>query len=384
MKVTINQKAFSRLRRGHPWIFRSDLLKIEAAAPGPVEVYSSNQKLLGQALFSPQSQISLRMMTRGEEKIDAQLLRQRLEAALAWRRRALPGENSYRVVFGEADGIPSFILDRYESTLVFQTLSAGLETFKADLIDLMRERLDPGCIVERNDVPSRDLEGLERINQIAWNREAPVTQITLLGKTYNVDLLSGQKTGFFLDQRLNAQGVGPYLSGRLLDAFSHSGQFALMAGDRVEEIHCVDQSESALEQIKRNREQNPGPPLQTHQANVFDFLKAQQEQGSLWDSVVLDPPAFVKSRKALSKAKGGYKEINLRAMKILRSGGILATFSCSQNLSRDEFIEVLHDAATDAKRRVTVVEELGQPPDHPWDLAIPETRYLKGFVLRVH
>ncbi len=383
MKVSINQKALNRIRQGHPWIFRSDILDIEAKQAGSVSVLSPNGKILGQALFSPQSQITLRMMTRGEDKIGTPLFRQRLKTAALWRDKFLPKESCHRLIFGEADGIPSLILDRFDKTLVFQTLSAGLDFFKSTLIDLMREIFDPVCIVERNDVKTRDLEGLEQISQIAWNNGVPDEEVSILGKKYQIDFLSGQKTGFFLDQRFNAQTVARYCSGRLLDAFSHSGQFALQAADRVDSILCVDQSAPALEKIKQNAKNNECHKIETHLDNVFDFLKAEQDKSNQWDSIVLDPPAFVKSRKALAGALRGYKEINLRAMKLLAPGGILATFSCSQNLSRIDFLNVLHSAAQDAKRHSLVLQELTQPLDHPWSLSIPETKYLKGFVLRV-
>lgn len=383
MKVTINQKAWQRLVQGHPWIFRSDLLKIEASEPGPVSVYSKEDRLLGQALYSPKSRIALRMMTKGEAKIDEVLIRERMKQAIAWRETTLPEEKCRRLIFGEADGLPSLIVEQYHGSLVFQTLSAGMEIYKESIVEFLKESLEPQCIIERNDVPSRDLEGLEKIQQIYWSQAEPESQVEILGKNYQVDCLSGQKTGFFLDQRFNAQRVGSYLKGKLLDAFSHSGQFAFQAGPRVEQILCVDQSAEAIQAISANAKLNSDQRVQSRQANVFDFLKEADQNQDCYDSIVLDPPAFVKSKAALKKAMAGYKEINLRALKILRSEGILASFSCSQNLSREDFLQVLTRAAKDAKRQVQVIEEFSQPPDHPWRPNIPETHYLKGFLLRV-
>lgn len=383
MKVRLTEKAMVRLKKGHPWIFRSDLASVEGDQAGPAEVFSPKGKSVGQGLYSPKSQIALRMMTRAGEKITAGLIRGRLEKALAWRRACLKGEESFRCVFGESDGLPSLIVDRYSKALVIQTLSAGMEYFKDDLVSLLRELDRPELIVERNDVTVREKEGLPLAAQVLWGEGPTETEVILLGRKFRVNLLAGQKTGLFLDQRFNAQRTAPWLKGKVLDAFCYNGQWALHASPHADTVLCVDQSEGALAQVTENARLNGLQNIQTHRANVFDFLKAQDEKKEKWDGIVLDPPAFVKSRSEKAGALRGYKEINLRAMKLLKPGGILVSSSCSQNLSREDFLDILRKAAHDAHRTPQVVMELAQAPDHPFLLTMPESYYLKGFVLRV-
>jgi 23S rRNA (cytosine1962-C5)-methyltransferase len=383
MKVRLTEKAMIRLKRGHPWIFRSDLAAIEADQSGPVEVLSPKGKSVGQGLYSKKSQIALRMMTRSGEKINSGLIRQRLQAAMNARRSLLGGEETYRWVFGESDGLPSLIIDRYEKALVLQTLSAGMEYFKADIVQLLRDLDHPEVIVERNDVTVREKEGLPMSAQVIWGEGPTEFEISLLGKKILVPLLQGQKTGLFLDQRFNAPRVAPWLKGRVLDAFCYNGQTALHASAHAETVFCVDQSEGALNQVTHNARLNGYENIQTHRANVFDFLKEQDGKQEKWDAITLDPPAFVKNRSEKSGALRGYKEINLRAMKLLKPGGILVTSSCSQNLSREDFLEVLRQGAHDAHRSAQIVMELSQAPDHPVLLPMPESHYLKGFVLRM-
>jgi 23S rRNA (cytosine1962-C5)-methyltransferase len=287
------------------------------------------------------------------------------------------------VVFGEADEIPSLILDRFGDVWVFQSLSAGLESFKSDLIDIIRKLFSPTCLVERNDVSVREKEELPKIRQVLFGNCPPDLIREIEGFKFIIDPLEGQKTGFFLDQRFNAKAAGPFFRGRLLDCFCHSGQFSIQAAGQTEEIVCVDQSETALEQVKKNAALNEIHKITVHQDNVFDFLKTQYRENKKWDGIVLDPPAFVKSRSAFEGAVRGYKEINLRALKLLKSGGRLATFSCSQNLSREKFLEIITMAGEDAGRPVKILTEFSQPPDHPRLLAMPESNYLKGYLLQV-
>jgi 23S rRNA (cytosine1962-C5)-methyltransferase len=383
MKVRLNEKAMVRLKHGHPWIFRSDLASIDADHSGPVDVLSPKGKTLGQGLYSQKSQIALRMMTRAGEKITAGLIRQRLQNAMALRRSLLGEADAFRWVFGESDRLPSLIVDRYGKALVIQTLSAGMEYFKEDVVELLRELDHPDVIVERNDVTVREKEGLPLIAQVKWGEGATEFELPILGKTFWVQLLQGQKTGLFLDQRFNAQRVAPWLKGKVIDAFCYNGQMALHAATHAETILCVDQSEGALAQVSKNAQLNGLQNIQTQRANVFDFLKEQDGRQEKWGGIALDPPAFVKSRSEKTGALRGYKEINLRAMKLLDPGGILVTSSCSQNLSRDDFLEILRQAAHDAHRSVQIIMELSQAPDHPVLLTMPESYYLKGFVLRM-
>lgn len=383
MKVRINQKALSRLKRGHPWIFRSDLEAIEAEKSGVVEILSPTGKVLGQGLYSCQSQIALRIMALGREKINAALIRARLQRARAWRQSYLGGEEAFRWVYGESDGLPSLIIDQFGQSLVFQSLSAGMESLKEMVVEEIRHLAQPDLIVERNDVVVREKEGLARLARVYWGEGTTEPKIKIVGKYFLIPTLTGQKTGFFLDQRFNASRIAPMLKGRLLDAFSYSGQIAVHAASHAESILCVDQSKEALEQLKKNVLANQLTNVETLHRNVFDFLKEQDLAGEKWDSISLDPPAFVKSRSEKSGALRGYKEINLRALKLLNPGGVLATFSCSQNMSREDFLKVLSQAARDARRTVQVLMELTQPFDHPGLLAMPESFYLKGFLLRV-
>ncbi len=383
LRVTINQKALRRILGGHPWIFRSDLEKIEASGPGPVSVFSTQGKLLGQALYSPQSQIALRMMTRGEEKITASLIHERIAKALALRKKYFPNSKIYRAVFGESDGLPSLIVDRFEQVVVFQSLSAGLEVFKEKIVESLQQLEQPCSIVERNDSSVRLKEGLEKIVQVVRGQDFKTVEISVAGYRYQISPLHGQKTGFFLDQRINAITTGRYLSGDILDVFCNSGQFSFQASPRARHLTCVDFSQEVIDQLDNNAHLNGIHDLTLHRANGFDFLKDADQAKKSYDGIVLDPPAFVKSKASLGAAHRGYKEINLRAMRLLRPGGILATFSCSQNLAAETWLQILHQAALDAKRTVRVLELLHQPPDHPWTLGIPETRYLKGAILEV-
>ncbi len=383
MKVTINQKALERLQRGHDWIFRSDLAGVEAEVAGPATVVSEKGKVLGEALYSPKSLIALRMMTQGQERIREGLIRERLRLAHERRREMYPGEEAYRVVFGEADRLPSLIVDRFADVAVFQTLSAGMETFKEAVIAALRETLNPRSILERNDSSVREREGLPLIRQAAWGEAPEEVAFRFSGKTFSFPALEGQKTGFFLDQRYNAEAAARYARGEMLDAFCYVGQFGLHAAPRAKSVLCVDASEPALAQARRNAERNGLANVETRCANAFDFLKECDQEGRRFDTVSLDPPAFVKNRAALKPALRGYKEINLRAMRLLRPGGILVTSSCSQHLSPELFEKTLAEAARDARRRVQVLEKRGQPADHPALLAMPETDYLKCWILRV-
>jgi 23S rRNA (cytosine1962-C5)-methyltransferase len=383
LKVTINQKAQERLIRGHDWIFRSDLLQVEAEEAGPAEVIGEKGKIWGQALYSPKSLIALRMMTRGTEKIDAGLIRRRIAQAVARREAWYPGERVYRAVFGEADGLPSLIVDRFGETVACQTLSAGMETFKEEIFACLEESLQPRILIERNDSLVRQREELPSIRQ-ALRGEAPEeSRFSFGGKSFGFNPLEGQKTGFFLDQRFNAAAAARYAHGAMLDAFSYVGQFGIHSADRVESVLAVDVSEPAIRQVERNAEANGFSNVATLEMNAFDFLKEADQEGRRFDTISLDPPAFVKNRASLKQALRGYKEINLRALRMLNEGGILITSSCSQHMAAELFERVLGEAAKDARRRLQLLERRGQPADHPILLAMPETDYLKCYILRV-
>lgn len=371
------------MQRGHDWIFRSDLVGVEAEIAGPATLVSEKGKVLGEALYSPKSLIALRLMTQGNEKITEGLIRERLRLAAERRRATFPGEEAYRVVFGEADRLPSLIVDRFSDVLAFQTLSAGMETFKETVILELREIFGPRAILERNDSIVREREGLPLIRQSAWGEAPEEVAFRFSGKTFSFQALEGQKTGFFLDQRYNAEAAARYAAGEMLDAFCYVGQFGLHAAPRAQSVLCVDASEAAVAQVRKNAQLNGFAHLEAQEANVFDFLKACDQEGRRFDTISLDPPAFVKNRASLKPALRGYKEINLRGMKLLNPGGILITSSCSQHLSPELFEKTLAEAARDARRRVQILEKRGQPADHPALLAMPETDYLKCWILRV-
>jgi len=383
MKVTINQKGMERTQRFHQWIFRSDLQSVEAEAAGVATVLGPKGQTLGQALYSPKSLIALRMMTWGQEKISAGLIAERIRSADGLRRRWDPESTVYRAVFAEADFLPSVIVDRYGEVVVFQTLSAGMETYKEDIIATLKDLYRPRSLVERNDAAIRSKEGLPLIQQIVAGEDLSEVEITIGARRLGLEPLQGQKTGFFLDQRFNAIHAARYLRGRILDAFCYVGQFAIQAAPRAESILCIDSSEDAVARVRKNAELNGLENIETKAANVFDAFKELDEQKARFDGVCVDPPAFVKNRGDLKAALRGYKEINLRAMRLLNPGGILVSSSCSQHLAAEEFDAMLLAAAKDTRRQVQVLERLGQPPDHPTLLAMPETNYLKCAILRV-
>jgi 23S rRNA (cytosine1962-C5)-methyltransferase len=380
--AVVTRKGESRIRAGHPWVFRSDVAKATRAAPGAVvRVASERGRPLGFALHSSRSEIRLRMIERGEVLADEWLAR-RLEAALAFRERSLPAAEACRLVHGEGDLLPSLIVDRYADWLVIQTLSQGMEALKPELAALLAERLRPRGILERNDPKVRLLEGLEpRVGLLQG--DVPERVLVREGEIrLEVDLWRGQKTGLFLDQRENHVLARAYARGRVLDGFSYSGGFALQAAAPADSVLAVDLSAEALEQARRNAALNGIANLETRDANVFDVLRAFDDAGERFDTVILDPPAFAKSRASVQKAERGYKEINLRALKILRPGGCLITCSCSYHVHEDDFEQILAAAARDAGVAVSVVEKRRQARDHPVLLGVPETHYLKCCLLR--
>ena len=380
--VLVSRKGEDRILRGHPWVFRSDVVKTKDAAPGDlVRVATERQKPLGFALYSSRSEIRLRMIARGEE-LATEWLRQRLLEAIAWRDRIAPGAEACRLVHGEGDLLPSLIVDRYGEHLAIQTLSQGMERLKDEVVAILVERLQPHGILERNDPKVRGLEGLEaKVSLLHGDvpERVPVREGDL---TLEADLWRGQKTGLFLDQRENHLMARAYARGRVLDAFTYGGGFALQVASLAESVLAVDLSAEALELVRRNAARNGLANVETRDANVFDVLHELDARGERFDTVILDPPAFAKSKDAVEKARRGNKEINLRALKLLRHGGCLITCSCSYHVHEPEFEQLLSAAARDARVAVSVVEKRRQARDHPVLLGVPETYYLKCFVLR--
>jgi 23S rRNA (cytosine1962-C5)-methyltransferase len=381
--VVITSRGEARVRDGHPWVYRSDVADVRADGGDVVVVRGARGRPLGLAMFSSESQIAIRILARGVTEatdIDA-LLERRIDAAIAFRQSLDIDATAYRLIHGEADLLPSLIVDRYGDYLVVQALSQGMDRLLPAVVRTLETRLAPRGILARNDPRARLLEGLERRVDVLTGDIPDVVTVTELGIEYDVDLRRGQKTGLFLDQRDNRAAAMPYAHGRLLDCFSYTGGFALALGRRCREIIALDVSEDAVARVRANGERN-GIAIDARVGNVFDELRGLERLGERFDTIVLDPPAFAKSKSAVEKARAGYKEINLRALRLLTAGGTLVTCSCSYNVNEAMFAEVVWEAAVDAQVDVTVTEKRMQGRDHPVLLGVPETYYLKCFILR--
>ncbi len=388
-EVTINSRAAHRLRQGHVWVFDSDVRDDGGAADGDlVRVISRHRSgganPLGLAFYNSRSMIRLRLIDRKVVEPDRDFWRARLQAALDLRATLADGRDTAgRLVYSEADGLPGLIVDRYDDVLVLQTLSAGADRMLDVWLELLAELVEPRAVVERNDTNSRKLEGLESRAGVLFGEIDGSVEIREGGLRFIVDPLAGQKTGWFLDQRENRIQAASYARGRCLDVFCYQGGFGLhLARGGADEVLLVDQSERSLEAARAAAESN-GLEVDTHAANAFDFLREQQAAGERWDVVVLDPPAFAKNRASVERAARGYKEINLRAIKLLAPGGVLITSSCSYHMREQHFEQLLLAAGQDAGRALQVLERRTQSRDHPERLGFPESRYLKCFVLRV-
>ena len=380
--VVISARGEQRVRAGHPWIYRADVVDVQAAGGDTVRVVGPRKRTIGYALFSDRSQIPIRMLTLGDEPAGESLIRARLQRAFAFRASLQLDATAYRLVHGEADLLPSLIVDRYADYLVVQTLSQGMDRLLPTITTLLQELVAPAGILARNDPKARALEGLEQkivdlagaIPDTVDVREGPVE--------YHADLRRGQKTGLFLDQRENREAAARYAHGRLLDAFSYHGGFALRLARQCSEAEAIDISADAVAHIHANAIKNGVPQLKVREDNVFDALRRLEKAGARYDTIVLDPPAFAKNKASVPNALAGYKEINLRAMRLLELGGTLVTCSCSYNVNEDLFAAMLHEASIDSHTPVTIVEKRMQGRDHPVLVGVPETHYLKCFVLR--
>ena len=378
----ITRRGADRLRSGHVWVYRSDVREA-AAAPGDVVSVSDDRcYFLGKAFYSDRSQIALRFLTREDVDVDSSFFRERIQAAAAFRKQVVEESDVCRLVYGEADQLPSIIVDRYGTHLVIQTLSQGAERWKPELVNILQEMFSPAGIVERNDPKVRLLEGLDqKVSVLRGDVPAEVVAAEN-GVRFHYDLLKGQKTGGFLDQRENRRAAAQYAGPEVLDCFTYNGGFALTLARRCNHVEAVDLSGSALEVARRNQEINQLTNVSFREANVFDLLNEYDDAGRRFDMVVLDPPAFAKNRGNLEAARRGYKEINLRALKILRRGGYLVTCSCSHLIPEHLFLALIAEAANDLRRELVVVERRTQSRDHPIHLTVPETLYLKCLIIR--
>lgn len=378
----ISRRGEERLRHGHPWIYRSDVIGAEAAPGDMVRVIDSRDRPLGFALYSDRSEITLRLFSRGAEAPTLDTWRERMAAAIRFREQLGIDGTAFRLIHGEADLLPSLIVDRYGDWLVLQALSQGIDRLLPDLTALLVGLTSARGVLARNDPRVRQLEGLEQRVELLHGEVPPLVEIREAGVRYEVDPYHGQKTGLFLDQRENHAAAAAYARGRALDAFSYHGGFALALAPAVDEVIAVDISEPAVARIRRNAERNGLTNVHARSMNVFDELRELERRGERFDTIVLDPPAFAKNKASVPKALSGYKEINLRALKLLAAGGTLVTCSCSYNVTEAAFAEVIAQAAIDARADVSVVEKRMQARDHPVLMTVPETYYLKCFILR--
>lgn len=395
-ETIIAPKGVERIRAGHLWVFRSDVLQApHVADSGAItRVVDKRHRFVAWALFGAESEITLRVISRtdyAESDNTPEFWRafwcERLLQAYDWRKRVVGKAEAYRLVHAEGDGLPGLIIDRYGDAFVLQTLARGMDARKALWVELLIELFNPRLIIERNDVKVRPLEGLPMQSGVLYQKPGSSTatefQITENGLQYWVDLIGGQKTGAFLDQRENRAAVMRYARGRGLDCFSFHGSFALHLAKGCEQVTALDISAPALERAARNAELNRLSNVEFIEANVFDKLAEYDTRNTRFDTIVLDPPAFAKNRGAIGAALRGYKEINLRALRLLNPGSILMTCSCSYHVDETLFLEMLKDAAHDAGRMIQLIEKRTQSRDHPILLTVPETYYLKCMVLRV-
>jgi 23S rRNA (cytosine1962-C5)-methyltransferase len=383
--VKVSRRGANRLKEGHVWVYRSDIVSADGVAPGAlVAVADDREKFLGTALYSSASQIAIRMISKDAVKDLSGLLRKRIQEAIAYRKQVVQNTDAYRIIFSEADLLPGLIVDRYNDVLSLQILTQAMDTegVRQTIVSELTERLQPAAIVERVDPRVRELEQLPARASSLLHGDKATSIFTMNGVRFHYEAFEGQKTGAFLDQRENYAAAAQYAHGEALDVFSYHGGFALHLAQHCSKVSGVDSSRPALEVADRNAALN-GQEVEWIEANAFDLLRDYASAGQQYDTVVLDPPAFAKSKSNLQTALRGYKELNLRAMKMLRPGGILVTCSCSYHVSPADFMEVVAEASRDMHRNLRILENRTQAKDHPILLTVPETAYLKCLLLAV-
>jgi 23S rRNA (cytosine1962-C5)-methyltransferase len=380
--VTITQRGEERIRSGHPWVYRSDVVDVRAAGGDTVRVAGPRGKAVAYALYSDRSEIALRVFSRSPDVPTMETWRDRLSAAIQYRTLLGIDATACRLVHGEGDRLPGLVVDRYGDYLVVQALTQGTDRLLPDITRLLVDLIQPAGILARNDPRVRLLEGLEQRVEVLHGSVPDAIEIRESHVGYVVDPYRGQKTGLFLDQRENRSAAAQYAHGRLLDAFSYNGGFAMSLAPRCGSVLAIDISDDAVARIRANAARNGLTNIEARSVNVFDELRELERRGERFDTIVLDPPAFAKNKVAVRKALSGYKEINLRALKLLERGGYLVTCSCSYHVSEADFADVIASAAVDAHAEVVVVEKRMQARDHPVLITVPETYYLKCFILR--
>ena len=379
----VSPKGVDRLRAGHLWIYRSDVLQCDADPGAIVSVRDKKGQFHGKAFYSSSSLITLRLLASRDVTIDRGFWKGRLEQAWQLRQRVVKDTDVYRLVHAEGDGLPSIIMDRYSDVFSIQTLSQGSEQIKPILVDLLLELFQAKVVVERNDSKVRELEGLPQICSVLHGEDPGEFVCRENGLQFHFQPLKGQKTGAFLDQRENRAWARDLARGKALDCFCYTGSFAIHLARNCEEVEAVDISEAAVEMGQRNVALNGLTNVRFETENVFDRLKLYDHLKKRFDTIVLDPPAFAKNRSHVEAALRGYREINLRALRMLNPGGLLVTASCSQLIDETQFLNLLVQAASDAKRKVQILQKRTQGQDHPFLLSMPETYYLKCLFLRV-
>jgi 23S rRNA (cytosine1962-C5)-methyltransferase len=381
--VVISPRGVERLRSGHLWIYKSDVRSAQADAGAVVRLVDERGNFQGRAFYSDKSQIAVRLLTREDRPVDRAFLTERLRRAAAYRDVVVENSQASRLVYSEADLLPSLIVDRYADYLVVQTLSQGTERLKSLIVEILVELFSPRGILERNDPKVRLLEGLEQRVSVLHGEIPPEIPAQENGITFVHDLLKGQKTGSFLDQRENHWAARRYASGEVLDCFSYQGGFALTVADKCAHVQGIEMAPVALQAARRNQEVNGISNVDFREGNTFDLLKEYDDSGRRFQMIILDPPAFAKNRDSIPAAQRGYKEINLRALKLLKPGGFLLTCSCSYHITEPLFLQILAEAANDAKKAIVVAERRTQAQDHPILLTMPETHYLKCLIVKV-
>lgn len=380
--VAVTPKGVERARSGHVWVYRSDVAQVDAAGGDIVDVIGPRGRPLGAAFYSDRSQIALRLLTSGGEPATEEVIAARLERAVRYRDTLGIDATAYRLVHGEGDLLPSLIVDRYGDYLVVQTLSQATDRRLAAIVDALSSLVRPAGVLVRNDGKVRALEGLDARVEVAAGSVPDLVPVREGAVSYDVDLRGGQKTGLFLDQRENREAAARYAHGRLLDAFSYTGGFALSLAARCSSVTAVEISEEAGRRIRANADRNGIESVEVRTANAFDELHELDRADARFETIVLDPPAFAKNRAAVPRAVSGYREINRRALRLLVPGGILVTCTCSHHVDTALFEDILRASAADAGAQVSILERRMQGRDHPVLLGVPETLYLKCLILR--
>jgi 23S rRNA (cytosine1962-C5)-methyltransferase len=382
--VKISTRGAKRIRLGHLWVYRSDIRDTDEAEAGAiVRVVDDARNFVGQAFYSDRSQIALRFLTTRDEVIDREWWRDRLQACAERRAPIAKQTNAYRLVYSEGDLMSSLIVDVYDGHYVLQTLSQGTDRIQGQLVQLLIDEFHPQSIVELNDARVRQLEGLELRSGAVQGDDPHEIEVAQHGVKFMVSPRASQKTGAFLDQRENYLAARQVAHGRALDCFTFTGGFALHIAESCDNVIGIDISSDAVAAAERNAKLNNSQNVMFRVANVFDALREMETAGERFDTIILDPPAFTKSRETVKSGARGYKEINLRALKLLNPGGVLVTCTCSYHMSEQMFLDIIAGAALDAHRRVQIIEKRGQSSDHPVLLGVPETHYLKCVIVRV-